>query len=143
MDVLVDTSAFYAITDKSDTHYSRASQYYYDNLKRKRYNFVTTNFLLVETWLLINSRRRLGYDTAMKFWNDLAVPLLEINREDLEQALSIQSKYEDQEFSLIDCSTLALMTRLDIGAIFCFDSHFEIFRNHGGKTLVCFPQLNL
>lgn len=139
MKVLVDTSAFYAITDKADTNHSQAYSFYHDSLKRRSCDFVTTNFILVETWLLINSRNRLGYDKAMEFWKALAVPLLGITQANLEEALRIQSKYEDQEYSLIDCTTIAIMTRLSISAIFCFDQHFQSFRDQKGRAFNCFP----
>jgi len=60
MNIFVDTGAFYALADTSDTHHYSASEYY--TLAIKEHQLFTSSFVLIETWLLI--RNKLGYDAA-------------------------------------------------------------------------------
>jgi predicted nucleic acid-binding protein len=50
--------------------------------------------------------------------------LLRITEEDEERAWRIFRQYDDKAFSFTDCTSFALMERLDINAVFAFDDHF-------------------
>jgi predicted nucleic acid-binding protein len=47
---------------------------------------------------------------------------------DLEAAWQIGAAYPDQDFSLVDRTSLAIMRRLGIERAASFDEHFAIFR---------------
>ena len=49
-------------------------------------------------------------------------------RKDLENARKIVAEYKDQNFSLVDAVTFAVMERLGITKAFTFDIHFRIYR---------------
>jgi predicted nucleic acid-binding protein len=83
----------------------------------------------VEGWLLIN--HRLGRGAAMSFWKTLqqgVISLLGVQAQDLQRAWEIAAQYNDQDFSLVDCATFALMERHGIQNVFCFDAHFTYYR---------------
>ncbi|MBI1923862.1 PIN domain-containing protein [Candidatus Poribacteria bacterium] len=124
---LIDTSAFYALADKSDAHHADAKAFYEANCLQMKW--VTTDYLLVESWLLIN--HRLGRRAAMAFWETIQrgiITLLEVQAQDLQRAWEIAAQYNDQDFSLVDCTTFALMERYSIQNVFCFDAHFTYYR---------------
>ncbi len=55
--------------------------------------------------------------------------------EDEEFAWRIFRRYDDKAFNFTDCTSFALMDRLDIMMVFTFDQHFEQY----GK-FICLPQ---
>jgi predicted nucleic acid-binding protein len=52
---------------------------------------------------------------------------------DLEVACSIGDKFPDQEFSIVDRSSFAVMQRLGIHRAATLDEHFVIFRFGPGR----------
>lgn len=139
--ILIDTSAFYALADRSDTYHSKALKFYEKNLQKRR--FITTDYILVEVWILIN--HRLGRREAMEFWSGLRkgiIPILGIQKEDLELAFQVAKEFEDQDFSLVDATTFALMQRMSIKEAFTFDVHFSVFRHGPGRKdhFKCLPE---
>lgn len=130
--VLVDTSAFYALADVSDAHHVEAKAYYAQSYPRL--DFVTTDYILLETWILL--RYRMGRSEAMTFWQGLRsgiIPVLAIQHADLERAFRIAQDYSDQDFSLIDCAAFAFMERCGIKSAFSFDAHFTFYRYGRGR----------
>lgn len=120
----VDTSGFYALANRSDRHHLAARA-----ALAKRREWITTDHVLVETWLLL--RARLGYAAAIAFWDDLAHGLALVaglSSSDLVRARQIAGEWRDQEFSLVDCTSFAIIERLGLTQALAFDQHFRIFR---------------
>lgn len=127
MTVLVDTGAWYALADASDSHHERARAYY--EAVAGREELVTTDAIMVETWALISSH--LDRHAALSFWGGLreaGIPILCVQPVDVEAAWHIARDYPDQDFSFTDCTTFAFMERLGIHRSFAFDSHFLVYR---------------
>ena len=127
MSILVDTGAWYAIADASDRHHQEASRLYAEHAGRTR--LVTSDLILAETWALLSSH--LGRAAAVTFWETLRetrIPVLAIEAADLDAAWRIVQTFADQTFSLVDCTSFALMERLGIHDAFAFDSHFLVYR---------------
>jgi predicted nucleic acid-binding protein len=85
--------------------------------------------LIVEGWLLIGSR--LGRRAAMRFWDGVSIgvfTLAGITAEDFRRAREIAQEWPDQAFSIVDCTSFALIERLDIRRAFAFDKHFRVVR---------------
>jgi len=138
MTIFVDTSAFYALADKKDKHHLKAKEYYLQKFKPSL--FVTSDYVFVESWILI--WHKLGRQAARTFWETMRsgiIPLKYVTPVDLERAWEIFNKYYDQNFSLIDCTSFALMERLRIWNAFVFDVHFSVFRIKDQKTINCQP----
>jgi uncharacterized protein len=90
---------------------------------------VTSDHVLIETWLLLNSRS--GRDVAQRFWEGLrrgAARLEIVTAADLESAWNIGVIFADQNFSLVDRTSFAVMERLGITAAASFDQDFAIYR---------------
>lgn len=125
MRTFVDTSGFYALADRSDRFHSAAVAAF---AARRPGEWITTDHVAVETWLLI--RARLGYDAALRFWDDLArglATLAGISSDDLVRARRIAEEWRDQEFSLVDCTSFAFIERLALDRALAFDAHFRVF----------------
>lgn len=127
MIVLVDTGAFYALADDSDGNAEEARAFFRARLKTDR--FVTTDAILLEAWTLI--RGRLGWSAAHRFLDAQRrsnVALFYIEAADLELAWRVLNDYADQELSLTDAISFAVMERHGIGDAFSFDKDFLLYR---------------
>lgn len=90
---------------------------------------MTTDHVLVETWLLLNAR--LGRSAAERFWDGLrsGVARIEpVQSGDIERAWSIGVDFADQTFSIVDRTSFAVMLRLGVIRVASFDDDFAIFR---------------
>ena len=66
-----------------------------------------------------------------RFWETLwpGIAQVECVREaDLQSARSISRGFADQDFSITDCTSFAVMTRFGITRAASFDAHFAVFR---------------
>ncbi len=131
--MFVDTSAWYALADRSDQYHNQAVNMYPRLLKDYHY-LTTSNLVVAETYILI--RRSLGYQPAMTFLeNTSASPRVVIIHSDnfLEKtAVDFLRKYTDQVFSYTDSVSFAIMKQSDIAQAFAFDQHFST----AGFTLI-------
>jgi predicted nucleic acid-binding protein len=125
LSVFVDTSAFYATLDRSDRHNARAEEI----LAAEREPLVTTDHVLVETWRLAHVR--LGRDVAERFWGALrsgSATVESVLPTDLDTAWRIGRDFPDQDFSIVDRTSFAVMGRLGVSSVVSFDDHFSIYR---------------
>ena len=124
MSLFVDTSVWYAAADRGDRGNSRAKEILSAAARR-----VTTDHVLLETWVLL--RHRLNRDAAERFWDALrrGVAHVEpVTAADLEVAWAIGETFADQDFSIIDRTSFAVMQRLGLERAASFDDDFAVFR---------------
>ena len=124
MSVFVDTSVWYAAADRADRSNQRAKE-----LLSIDEVLVTTDHLLLETWMLL--RHRIHRKAAESFWGGIragAAMLESVLPADLEIAWTIGEAFPDQDFSVADRTSFAVMQRLGIQKVASFDEHFLIFR---------------
>ncbi|MGQ0550922.1 MAG: type II toxin-antitoxin system VapC family toxin [Armatimonadota bacterium] len=127
MSILVDTGAWYALADSSDRHHAGARAFFAE--RAGTVNFLTTDLVLAETWALL--RAHLGRPAALTFWSGLRetrTPIVAPDPSDLEAAWRIAQAFPDQAFSVVDCTTFAMMERLGVDEAFAFDAQFLIYR---------------
>jgi predicted nucleic acid-binding protein len=128
--IFVDTSAWYAIIDKNDKDHAAAVS----KIQILDRPLVTSNYILDEILTLLKTK--LGPTIAISFgqklWDQEVSTLLRIIEEDEERAWSVFRKYADKGSSFTDCTSFALLERLDINTVFAFDDHFVQY----GKFLV-------
>jgi predicted nucleic acid-binding protein len=99
------------------------------SILRETTDHVTTDHVVVETWLLLNSRyhRR----AAEGFWDRVRGAGVRIEfamAADLEAAWAIGEAFPDQDFSIVDRTSFAVMERLGISRVASFDRDFAIYR---------------
>ncbi len=124
MSLFVDTSAFYAITDTGDQAHARAVE-----LLSAGRDLLTTDHVIVETWSLISVRG--GHAIAERFWAAVRGGLATIETVlpgDLDVAWRIGEVFADQDFSIVDRTSFAVMERLGVSSVVSFDDHFAIYR---------------
>lgn len=119
--VLVDTSAVFALLDRSDVNHS-AARATLEGLKRRRAGPLLTNFIVAESHALVLSR--LGSDIARRWLLGNVWPVERVSAEDEANARGIIARYVDKTFSYTDATSFAVMERLGLKA-FAFDPHFR------------------
>jgi uncharacterized protein len=124
MSLFVDTSVWYAAADSSDVGNARAKA-----ILTEDEPLFTTDHVLVETWTLL--RYRIHRHAAERFWEGLrngTATIEPVGTADLEAAWQMGLSYRDQDFSLVDRTSFAVMRRLGIERVASFDDHFAVFR---------------
>ncbi len=132
--VFVDTGAWYALVDADDPDHGRVAPCF----REHRGRLITSNFVFDEAITL--TRYRLGWPVASRLGAQLRagqVALVErVTPIDEEAAWAIFSSYRDKSFSFTDCTSFALVKRLDIDLCLAIDSDFRSFGLH------CIPGLD-
>jgi uncharacterized protein len=122
--LFVDTSAFYAAADMADRSHERTKR-----VLGAGEPLVTSDHVLAESWLLL--RHRLGRAAANAFLEAIragASAVEHVGPADLEVAWSIAAEFEDQDFSLVDMTSFAVMQRTGVLRAASLDDDFAIFR---------------
>jgi predicted nucleic acid-binding protein len=126
MKVFVDTGAWLALHDKHDQFHQQAIEAK-NRIEKNKIELVTSDFIFDESVTFI--RYRVSHTAAVLFGSSLLrssiVSMVSIDRDLLHQAFEIFRKYHDQDFSLTDCTSFAVMKRLKITSSFGYDSHFS------------------
>lgn len=121
---LVDTSAYYALTDRGErTH--RDAVVIQQRLIQERWRLWTTNFILAEIHAL--TLNRLGYHPALTMLQRIDASnttIIRITADDERSARALIVRYHDKAFSLTDALSFVVMERLDIAHAFSFDHNF-------------------
>jgi predicted nucleic acid-binding protein len=121
--VLVDTSVYFALADRTDQHHAAAVGF----VRASDRPLVTTDLIVSETLNLVQAR--LGSAPAIALGKRLLSPatttVLTVTDSDWAQAWRLFQRYRDKAFSFTDCTTFALMARLCISTAFAFDIHFR------------------
>ena len=124
MSLFVDTSIWYAAADSGDPSNTRAKA-----ILNSGEQLVTTDHVLVEVWTLL--RYRIRSEAAARFWDGMrnGVATIEpVGMADLEAAWQIGLSHGSQDFSIVDCTSFAVMRRLGIERVASLDDHFAVFR---------------
>jgi predicted nucleic acid-binding protein len=122
--IFVDTSAFYAAADSGDRSHLRATE-----VLSAADALITSDHVLIESWVLIRARG--GRNAAERFWGAVRGGLATVESilpGDLDAAWRTGEAFPDQDFSIVDRTSFALMERLGITAAASFDDHFSIYR---------------
>jgi predicted nucleic acid-binding protein len=121
--VFVDTSAFFAVLDAGDANHG-AARTAWDRLLAEREDLHTTNYVIVESSALLQSR--LGLEALREFAADV-LPIVDVHVVDEGQhrsafhALLVAAR---RRLSLVDCASFECMRRAGLDRAFCFDPHF-------------------
>ena len=127
--MFVDTSAFYALLDRSDHWHGEARQGF-ERLAQQRRPLFTSNLIIAETYVL--ARYALGHAVAVRWLDSLALNLAFQSEHDHERIRELLARYEDKDFSYTDAASFVFMERLGVPTAFTFDAHF---RQYGAAVL--------
>jgi predicted nucleic acid-binding protein len=124
--VFLDTGAFLALADEDDKYHSAATSVYTELLQAKA-QLLTSSFVLSETYSLI--RFKVGHRAAVEFMKSFAgIRILRVSEAIEQTAKFIFVRYDDKDFSFVDCTSFALIDYHKLDHAFAFDSHFRQYR---------------
>jgi uncharacterized protein len=124
LSVFIDTSLWFAAANIRDRYNGRAKR-----ILPKIDLPVLTDYILVETWSLLN--RHVHRAAAEDFWRQIREGIADLEKvttADLERAWAIGEAFADQNFSLVDRTSFAVMERLGISRAASFDADFAVYR---------------
>ena len=124
--ILVDTGAWYALTDPQDRHHGHAVAMFGRLTRGEHGRMVTTDYILDETYTLL--RMRLGIEPVKRLHALLgqssSVQVVRVSDNDFERSVDLMIAHGDKRWSLTDCTSFVLMQELEIGDAFTFDRNF-------------------
>ena len=125
--ILVDTGFFYALASARDPDHDRVVEVF-ETFRNQRLPDVllTTNHVTFETIQLARSRR--GHAMAVSIGKELYSQKLArihwVTPEEEKSAFDCMIKYEDKNYSVVDCLSFSIMDKLGISEALAVDSHF-------------------
>ena len=129
--IYVDTSAFYALLDRSDKYHKQASTLW-PTLLDEDVTLITSNYVVSETVALLQNR--IGFEAANLWYRDI-LGVLEIwwvDEDTHQRAYELWLNLGRMRFSLVDCVSFVTMHHHQIEKAFCFKPHFT---DHGFDLL--------
>lgn len=130
--VFVDTGAWYALVDAKDPWHHRVVEC----MREHRGRLTTSNFVFDEAVTLV--RYRLGWRVARtlgeRLYDRRLARLERVSPKDEQAAWSIFVDYGDKSFSFTDCTSFALVRRLELPLCLTLDRDFRSFGLH------CIPE---
>jgi uncharacterized protein len=124
LSAFVDSSAWFALVVVRDRYNARAKA-----IMQGEADYITTDHVVVETWLLLNARHH--RQAADLFWERIRIGRVQIEHvspADFEAAWSIGKLFPDQNFSIVDRTSFAVMERLGLTRAASFDDDFAVYR---------------
>jgi predicted nucleic acid-binding protein len=124
LSVFVDSTVWFAAAVTRDRDNARARR-----ILQSTTGHVTTDHVLIESWLLLNSRfHRRGAELLWDRIRSGAAHVEFITPGDLEAAWAIGEIFPDQSFSIVDRTSFAVMERLGLTRAATFDDDFAVYR---------------
>jgi uncharacterized protein len=125
--IFVDTSGWGNLIDVSQPYHVLATEWY---VHAKQYGqFVTSNYVLAELVALLESPLRIPRAKAIAFLKSLrASPIVDILHIDVDldaESWKLLETRQDKAWSLVDCSSFAIMQQQNISQALTNDHHFE------------------
>jgi len=122
--VFIDTSAFYALMDRSDSYHEKARNLW-SSLLDEESHFKTTNYIIIETLALIQSR--LGFEAAHLYSSDIIrlIDILWVDEPRHNLAFELWLSLGRNKLSLVDCVSFITMRYYSLENVFGFDRHFD------------------
>lgn len=123
MIIFLDTSALYAVLDRDDANHARAKERWAVLLDPDN-ALVTTNYILVESFALIQNRLGLG---ALRSFQEDILPLISVEWVDAaahRAGVGALLAAGRRKLSLVDCVSFEAMRSLGLRTAFTFDPHF-------------------
>jgi predicted nucleic acid-binding protein len=127
--VLIDTSAVYALVDRDDAFHRKAVAIL-RSMPGRGLTPLLTNFIVAESRALILSR--MGAALARRWLLAQTWQVEAVQVQDENVAKDIIRKYTDKSFSYTDATSFAVMARTGIAEAFGCDPHFQ---QYGFKLL--------
>lgn len=121
--IYVDTSAFYALLDRSDRHHKQASALW-PTLLDDHITLITSNYVVSETIGLLQNR--IGFKAAKIWYRDIlgVLDVWWVDAEAHERAYELWLNLGNRRLSFIDSVSFVTMHYQQIEKAFCFKPSF-------------------
>ena len=126
----VDTSAWVSLADASEASHERVAA----ALRERRGRLVSSDHVLHETWAVM--RHRHGFREAETLIDAIGSGIARIEVSglaDLAVAAAIGMAFGDQDFSLSDRTSWAVMERLGVHEAISLENDFRVYRFGPGR----------
>jgi len=123
--ILIDTSAIYALLNKSDSRHQEAQEAL-EVLNGEEHKLFVCNLTIYESFTRL--RYDVGWDVAAELWRFLSITkpnYIEFQRSNEEDTYKLLSNYRGIKLSYHDAGCSVLMLKHRIGRIFSFDDDFN------------------
>jgi uncharacterized protein len=125
--IFVDTSFFVALLDPKDTHHRRAVEAF-DAFKGKRLRdqLLTTNNVVLETITVARyeGSHALAVTAGEILYSEKLATMHRTTAEEEVEAFQYLRRFEDKEYSAVDCLSFVVMIKLGITEALAFDDDF-------------------
>ncbi len=133
--LLLDTGAFVALVDRSETMHSRCVAVF----ESWEGPIITTEAVLTETLYLVGPSWH-AQRTCLEFFLRDVFTLVPLSSAILQRITALMEKYQDIPMDFADATLVALGEALDISNVFTLDwKGFSAYRLHGRKPFTILP----
>jgi predicted nucleic acid-binding protein len=125
--VFVDSSGFFALRTPDDPFHQHARQLF-ARANAERWQLLTTNFVVAETYALLLNRLLDGRRKAIEFLDMVSGDKYRIERVragDEARAIVLVRTHNDKTYSFCDALSFVVMERLRVKQVIAFDRHFH------------------
>lgn len=123
-EIIVDTSALYALADRRDPHHKRAANFL--RAQAASNLLLLSNHVFDETMTLVKARlgMHVALQMGLRLRNSRVIEFIIFSGAEEQVTWRIFSQYTDKAWSYTDCACLALAQQRDVQQAFAFDRHF-------------------
>lgn len=123
--IFIDSNGWIALNNNRDQFHYEA-QKLNRSLLKQRYHYITTNFVLDETYtgLLMKVGHFAAVDFGERIRKSKVTTIIHISEEIEDSAWQLFKQYSDKFFSFTDCTSFIIMRQLNLSEAFTNDHHF-------------------
>ena len=121
--IYIDTSAFYALIDRSDRFHESAKDLW-PTLLGATFDLVTSNYVVSETVNIL--QHRLGFEAAA-LWQRAMLGVIDVHWVDQaghNTGMELWLSLGRERCSFVDCVSYITMNKLNIDQVFCFKASY-------------------
>jgi len=123
--IFIDTSAFYAYFDRSDSEHRKVSEF----MDTSMYDFYTSNYIIDELITLLRYRNfDIGQISSFinELWAETFCSLFYVTPDIEQKAWKMIIKYKEHKLSFTDCTSFIIMRENSIINACSMDKHFKV-----------------
>ncbi len=123
--IFVDTGAWFASMVRGDANHPVAAAW----LAQNQEPLVTTDDILSETitLLVMRGQRRVAESFGTTIFSGTLAQLHTVTPDEVQAAWNVFLRFQDKQWSFVDCTSKVVMEKLGIQTAFSFDHHFRQF----------------
>ena len=123
--LFLDTGYLIGLETSNDQHHQAAVEHW-NRLARNLPHLVTSSYVFDEVVTIFANRNlhAKGIEVGQNLLDSPFVELVHVDEELFYEAWRYYQKHSDKSYSLTDCVSFVLMTKLGIEAALTFDTHF-------------------